>query len=698
MGMMNAELILSLCAVAMIAVACLYLAVSSPPSRRDWPLVASLLLAAVIELLDLLILKTPEKLLVMKPVVFVCEALMPIGWALYATGLSGHSLYNRSPANILYWSGGLLLLALAILPEGGALIFSPDFGSELILFLRQVGFYFYLLMTVYLLVALVMLERSFAALLRRDRWRLKFEVLGLGAIMSMQLVYYSQGLIYKTIDMSLVTARTAAVIFGLLLFFYSRLRRGHPLRLSLSRSAAFRSVVLLVVSSYLIVIGLAGEGLRYLGPSPNRAFIYALALFGGVALCLMILSESLRRKTKVFLHKNFYQQKYDYRILWMEMTELLENAKNAKALYPAIVEMYCQTFALQRGALYLQKEGQDWLELVAVYAGAQMPGRIDSNGSLVRFLNSKKWVFNLQENAGEISPVDSAQLEKHDIQIVVPLFFGQLFGGAVVLSRQIDTSEPLIYEDYDLMKIIGRQASAVLFNERLSGQLADQREMAAVGKVSAFVMHDLKNLVTNLSLVVENAQELIRDPRFQHDMLETLQNSVQRMNSLIGRLKKVGETTPLVFESCNLKQLASETSGEIGNDAVTVSGDDVEAMVDRVEIGKVVTNLILNGIEASKGNCNVQVEVAHDSGPLLVCRDEGCGMSAEFIASNLFHPFETTKKKGLGIGLYQCRQIVEAHGGRIEVISAVGKGSEFRVYLPPTITSKGLPDGKTADR
>lgn len=690
---MDPELILSVGALTMIFAAAVYLVARPPVSRREWPLITALLLTAAIELLDLLILQAPEKLLIIKPGVFVCEALLPIAWALYSIGLSGRSLFNRSVVNGLFWLGGLLLLSLAIFPQASAIIFNPDFGTESLLFLGQVGFSFYLLLMVYLIVALVLLERSFTALSHQNRWCLKFEALGIGAIITMQLFYYSQGLLYSTIDMSLVPARTFTVVLGLMLFFYARLRRGHPLRLTLSRAAAFRSIVLLAVCGYLVFMGLAGEGLRYLGLSSNRALLFSFSLFVGVALCTLMLSESLRRKTKVFLHKHFYRQKYDYRVLWMEMSERLANARDIESRYAAIIEIYCQTFAIQSGALYLNRGGQDGLPVVAVHTGAQMPARIDTAGSLTRFLKSKRWVFNLQDNAGEISTVEVELLKQHEIQFVVPIFFDQELGGVVVLCRQINANEPVIYEDYDLMKIFGRQVAAVLINDRLSRQLADQREMAAVGKVSAFVMHDLKNLVSILSLVVENAQELIHDHRFQEDMLETLSNTVRQMNSLIGRLKHVGESSSLSCEPYNLKQLVLEMIDEIGSNGVTVSGESIDIEIDRSEIGKVITNLLLNGIEASNDNKNIQVEIGNKSGPLLVFRDEGCGMTDEFMAKNLFRPFETTKQNGLGIGLYQCRQIVEAHGGRIEAASAVGKGSEFRIYLPTRLTAEVLSDG-----
>ncbi|MBE0500812.1 MAG: PEP-CTERM system histidine kinase PrsK [Desulfuromonadales bacterium] len=684
----NSILILSLCAVSLLAGTSIYLLLRPPSSHREWPLVMALLLTAAIELLDLFLIQNPENLLKIKPFVFVCEAMLPASWVLYASFKSRGSLRKRPIPGGLFWTGGVILLALALIPDLHTLIFSPDFGSEYLLFLGPTGFFFYFLISVYLLVALVMLERSYAALARRDRWCMKFELLGIGSIMAMQLIYYNQALLYRTLDMTLVPARLAAIVLGLMLFLFARLRRRYPVRLTLSPAAAFHSIILVVVFGYLVFVGLVGEGLRYLGPAFSRALLLSLSLFSGVALLLLLLSESMRRKTKVFLHKNFYEQKYDYRLLWMKMTSRLTTARDVESLYTVIVEIYCQTFAVLGGGLYLAQSKETLLTAVAVNSGGKMPDRIDLQSSLGIFLKTKQWVLNLTENAAELSDADSQLLKRHDIEFIVPIFFGEELGGVVALCRRINTDEPVIYEDYDLMKIFSHQVAAVLFNERLSRQLAEQREMAAVGKVSAFVMHDLKNLGSILSLMVENGRELITDRRFQDDMIETLASTVGQMNSLIGRLKNIGESNLLVCEVYNLKRLVTETLAEINSDRVRLSGADVEVMIDRNEIKKVVTNLILNAIEASGRGGSITVEICNETGPLLICRDHGCGMSADFIAENLFRPFASTKEGGLGIGLYHCCQIVEAHGGRIEVDSAIGKGSEFRVYLPSILTAE----------
>jgi putative PEP-CTERM system histidine kinase len=264
---------------------------------------------------------------------------------------------------------------------------------------------------------------------------------------------------------------------------------------------------------------------------------------------------------------------------------------------------------------------------------------------------------------------------------VVPLFGGEQLKGFIVLGQPINNKEVYIYEDYDLMKTIARQAYLAIMHQRLSEQVAHTREIEAIGNVAAFVAHDLKNLVSNLSLIVENAARYIHNPDFQKDMLTSLGNTVVKMQTLISRLKNLGDQYHFNQQPVNLLELAERTAHLVVGSRVTVSGTAEIVCVDENEIQKVILNLVMNGIEASVPHEPVAIEVGCTNVPFIKIIDRGCGMTARFLRTDLFKPFRTTKKQGLGIGLYQCRQIVEAHGGRIEVNSEEGRGSAFTVWF-----------------
>ncbi len=659
----------------------LYLLVAKDRSLQTVILALGFLACGALEVLDGLGAADPGDILFWKKSAVVVEGMLPLLWG-WSGALAGRRFRQLSLAT----RGGLILLpglflAGLFLPPG-QLFFSPDFGDEQLLFLKQPGYIFYLALLLFLTFALVMHERAFAGLDRNDRWHVKFEVLGVGAIVAVEILYYSQGLLYRSLDMSLVPARAAALIIGVALFAYSRLRRGRPVQLSVSRDVAYRSIVVLVVGIYLLGLGLVGEGMRYFSPSSQRAALFVMALAGGLAVTVIVLSEGLRRKTRVFLNKHFFRQKFDYRAHWLEFTRRLSRAQQPQELWRAIVEFYCQTFGLRGGALALRSTEQGDFFLVESFEWPLVKGSVAAGGQLPTFLRERKWVFNREDGDAAIVAENTSIFQEYAARFVVPLFFEEELVGMVILGPPIDSSESFNYEDYDLMKVLAFQAASVLHSQALVEQLSSTREMAAIGKVAAFVMHDLKNSVSNLALVVDNARDYMDDPEFQQDMLETLDNSVTRMKGLIERLKNFEGKMTLDCEPCDLLGLVREVVAEFPGSSIHVTGKKVVCPVDKWEVSKVVQNLILNALDATGDAGPVWLEVDHGDAPCIKCRDEGAGMSEDFMRERLFKPFETTKQKGFGIGLYQCRQIVDAHGGRIEVQSEPGRGTEFAVVFP----------------
>jgi hypothetical protein len=233
------------------------------------------------------------------------------------------------------------------------------------------------------------------------------------------------------------------------------------------------------------------------------------------------------------------------------------------------------------------------------------------------------------------------------------------------------------------MKVLASQATAVVLSLKLSEQLSTAQEMAAIGRVSTFVIHDLKNHVSNLSLMMDNAHDHIDNPEFQADMLETLDETVGKMKGLIARLKNIKEKRQLNLVPHDLAEVVRQGVKNAGSPEMLVVKDRVPVCIDAAEIEKVVHNLLLNAYEADSKQDAIVVEVGKKNGTAFFeVTDHGCGMSEDYIQNRLFRPFQSTKWHGFGIGLYQCRHIVESHGGTIEVSSNQGQGSTFRVNLP----------------
>lgn len=678
------QTVISITSILLSVIFPLYFFVRKERKALPLSLSAALLSAAALELFDLLTFLYPDNLFFWKKFALAVESSLPPVWLWFTltyarqNELRSISLLQR----LLLAASPLFAVSVLLLPVT-SFFYSPDFSSERVLYLGNAGFIFYLLLLIYLIIPLINLEMTLTSATQTSRLKIKFELLGAGALLAVMVFYYSQGLLFRTINMNLVPVRTVLLIVAVAMMAYSRLRRGNGVNVYVSQQILYRSVVLLTVGVYLLGLGLMGEGMKYFGDWSQRAMAITLAFVAGLGLIVTLLSETVRRKVRVFINKNFYRNKYDYRNQWLQFTDRLSSAKNDDDLLRSIITGFCDTFGMGCGALFLLEQERATYQVAASIEMDNATLTFREKDAAIEFIANGKWVVDPVQGCPEIGDEEQKTFFKANaIFFAIPLFMNERMGGFIVLGRPLNRDESYSYEDFDLMKTLARQASSALLNLRLSDQLARSREMAAMGRVATFVMHDLKNLVSALSLMLDNVQEYIADPEFQKDLLDTLGNTVTKMNSLISRLKHLPEKVSLQRTPVDLLQLAHDTTLLVKGGNFLVTGAPVIAEVDRDEIQKVALNLMLNAIESTAGKKPVTVEVGKEEAPFFRVKDEGCGIPEDFLRNSLFTPFKSTKKKGLGIGLYQCKKIVEAHGGKIEVISELDKGSEFTVWLP----------------
>jgi putative PEP-CTERM system histidine kinase len=642
---------------------------------------------AALEFFDMFAFIRQGDLMLWKKCAILAEGLLPVLWLVFSLI---HARLNE-PRSISIPQRTFVLLScfvpvVAVCFPAGSFFYSPDFSTEHILFLSNIAFYFYIGLLIFIVIALFNLEATLVSSSHGYRWKIKLEILGAMSLLAAMLVYYSQGLLYRTINMNLVPLRSLALIMAVSLMAYSRIFRGNGVRIYVSKQVAFKSVILLAVGLYLVVLGLMGEGMKYFGESIQRSIAIAAALFAGIGLLVVFLSETVKRKIMVFLHRNFYRNKYDYRLQWLQFTERLASARSGDDLLKSIVSGFIDVFGMGCGALFLYELDRNAYNIVAELGTGRDEVPFNRRDLFVRFLEGKKSVV----AAADVPDTGLRQrefLDRNDIAFIVPLFQKETMEGFVMMGRPVNSGEIYNYEDFDLMITLGRQAVSAILNLRLADELMKAKEMEAVGKLSAFMLHDLKNLVSALALVVENARHYIDSPEFQADMLESLDGTVAKMKNLILRLKKLEEKGSLQRERADLLELSKGAAAMITAGEVTVAGEPAVAEIDREEMEKVLLNLILNSLDATGGNGPVALDVSSNGMAVIKVADQGCGMSEEFMEKDLFKPFRTTKSKGLGIGLYQCKQIVEAHGGRIEVESQEGAGSTFTVLLPKQRTA-----------
>jgi putative PEP-CTERM system histidine kinase len=249
-------------------------------------------------------------------------------------------------------------------------------------------------------------------------------------------------------------------------------------------------------------------------------------------------------------------------------------------------------------------------------------------------------------------------------------------------------------QDAELLKTIADQAASALLNRKLSEELLQAKELEAFQTMSAFFVHDLKNLAGGLSLMSRNLPRHLDNPEFRNDALKMLSQTVDKITELCGRMTQWGPNPKDRRVEADVNELVSATlnnfNGTLKSSLITKLEAVPKLRIDPEQLQKVLVNLILNADEAMEADGEIQVSTVRKDGTVCICvADNGCGISREFIEHRLFRPFQTSKKNGFGIGLFHCKQIVEAHGGRIEVESEEGKGSTFRVLIPVKTTDDG---------
>lgn len=686
---------LSLSAASLAVLLCLFLLVRDrEATRSNLVLTLFLLSAAGLEMLDLAIVRAPENFVAWRTWAMYGESILPLIWMIFSlvyVRMHPWQSISWTQRILLALTPGFILLVLIHPPE--TLFFSPDFAEEKIIFLSTYGFVFYIGLLLFAVIGLTNLEATLSGAAHARRWKIKLDLLGAGSIFAVFILYYSQGLLYRTLNMDLLSLKSVGLLLGVLFIASSRiLRKGGGVRIALSRQMAFKSIALLAVGLYLLGLGLIGEGMRYFGSSFQQVTLIALAFLAGIGLLVLLLSETAKRKLRVLLHKHFYENKYDYRTQWQQFTQRLAASRDTESLHQAILNSFSETFGMGRACLFLRGKDDNLLYNAASLEMTSMVESLDTGDPLFRYALQRGWIVNLSQDRPRSNPEMEQALETNSAAFLVPLLHGNEPEGFLILAKPFHSGEVYTYEDYDLMKALALQAVSALLNLRLADQLSQAREMEAVGKVSAFVAHDLKNLVYTLSLMVDNARDFMDEPEFQKDMLESLNNTVARMKILISQLKGLPARISLRKAPLNLKALAQEAASLVTSLEIPVSGEDAFIEADSEELFKVVLNLLLNAVEATSDKGPVTVFVSdNDANAILQIQDKGCGISAEFIRNDLFTPFRTTKPKGLGIGLYQTKQIVEAHGGWIEVQSEPDQGTTFTVTLPKGMAGQATP-------
>lgn len=544
-----------------------------------------------------------------------------------------------------------------------------------------------LAMTVF---ALVLIEQLFRNVSPDWRWSIKPLCVGLGSAVLFDLYLYSDALLFNRIDADAFSIRgfVHALVVPLVAISTAR-SKDWKTRLVLSQRAALQSATLVAVGVYLLFMAAAGYYVRYFGGDWGRAFQLALLFAALLMLGMLSLSGSMRAKFRVLVGKHFFSYRYDYREEWLRFTNTLSSQDGFSEMGQHVVKGLADMVESPAGALWLKDPTARFFGQAACWNMPASSATEDADSTLCQFLLDSGWVINLEEYRSLPRRYDGLNLpawlvEVPNAWLVVPLATGNEMIGFVVLSTA-RTKIDVNWEVNDLLKTAGRQAGAFLGQMQATEALLEVRKFDAFNRMSAFVVHDLKNIVAQLSLMLKNAERHRDNPEFQKDMLMTVEHSVERMRQLMMQLRE-GATpvdSPRGIELGDVIrriQAAKESQGREVD--VELTGKIVaKGHEDRIE--RVIGHIVQNALDATekKGRVSIRLE-RQGQNALVRVGDTGHGMTPEFLRERLFKPFQTTKPAGMGIGAYESFQYVHELGGKISVDSTVNVGTEVRLSLP----------------
>ncbi len=541
------------------------------------------------------------------------------------------------------------------------------------------------------LLGLILVEQVYRNARPKERDGARFFCTGIGLAFVCDMFLYSHGLLVGELPEAGLLVRAYFFAAGAPLIAVAAQRASDwNVGIFVSRRIVFYSSSLLAVGGYLVAMASVG----YLIRSVHSVWGVYLQLFFFTAaigtLIWILFSDQLRATLKVWLHKNFYENRYDYREEWLRLISTLAADPEARPIGVRAVQSLAQIVDSPGGVLWTLTNDGSCFRAEMGYNHEVRATEVAVDHPLIEFLDSRRWVLDLAEVRATPENYESLLLDDAALLVgreclLVPLQHETRLLGFVELMPGTRWQQ-LNYEDHDLLKTAGQQIASYLEQSRVATLLGESRQFEAFSKFTAFVMHDLKNLIAQQSLMLQNAEKHKANPAFVDDAFQTIANSVKRMQGLLDQLRTRSELG--VSKRLLLRDVVSETVAAAASrmPAPVVEGElpDCRVHADPERLHAVIGHILRNAQEATAddGKVWVSAELAAGVVHISIC-DDGSGMAADFVRDQLFQPFVSTKgSQGMGIGAYQAREYFTAMGGGVTVVSEKGQGTRFTLSLP----------------
>ena len=535
---------------------------------------------------------------------------------------------------------------------------------------------------------MVLVEQFYRNARTQDRWGIKFLCLALGGMYAYDFYLYSEGMLFRHLTPEVWAARGVvnALLAPLIWLSFSRLTQFLPV--SISHRMVFHTVTLMGTGIYLLLMAAAGYYIRIIGGEWGLLLQYVFLFGAGVLLLVVVFSGSARARLRVFLSKHFFRYRYDYREEWLRFTQSLTTGNPGMQVCERSIEAIARLVESPAGVLWLKKEDGNF-HRAAYWNWSDLNGTLPADAPLVRFLESRQWVINLEEYRADPASLEEADpppwiADEPRAWLLIPMLWHDRLLGFMVLEHSLGKVH-FDWEVSDLLKTAARQASTNLAQLLAAEALTVARQFESFNRAAAFVVHDIKNLVAQLSLLLANAQKHKHKPEFQEDMLATIESSVARMNRMLVKLadRQESASNGRVELAELLHDVIASKKGYSLKPELEIADTDLEVLADRDKLARVLGHLVQNAIEATPYTGRVGVKLWRDgTHACILVEDTGTGMDQAFIRDQLFRPFVSTKGTGMGVGAYECKEYIQELGGDISVDSAPGRGSRFTVRIP----------------
>lgn len=545
-------------------------------------------------------------------------------------------------------------------------------------------------------IGLLLIENLLRNTRPDHRWAIKFLCFGIGSLFAYDFFMYADALLFHRVSADLHAARgvTNAVIVPLIAVS-ARRSPGWSIDIFVSRRAVFHSATLIGAGTYLLFMAAVGFYLREFGGHWG-AVLQVTFLFAAILmLVLVVFSGSFRARAKDVISKNFFRYKYDYRDEWLRFIDTIASAEHAVSLPQRVMEGIANIVESPEGALWAC-DGATHYTLLASWNLGAPEGAREADPSFARCLEANQTVIDVDVLAqkpdsypGLVLPDWLGSIPR--AWLVVPLLHHDRMLGFLLLGRP-RAPRRMDKEDYTLLTTAGRQAASYLAEREVARTLAESQQFDEFNRRFAFVLHDVKNLVSQLSLMLQNAPKHKDNPAFQEDMLETVKESVDKMKRLLVRLHRSGKetavTTRVPLDSV-LSGVVEDGKHRNGSLSFDCGGENIAVVADEERLASVFAHLLDNALEAIDGQPDGRVAIrlsARGDEAVVEFEDNGPGMNEEFLRNDLFRPFRTTKDGGFGIGAYESRAFIQELGGRLDVTSEPGRGTMVRICLPMLVS------------